>query len=83
MIKAEEAAHLVDNINSEVNKKQMAQMEDLLTQSIKKGVKEFSTEIELTKSVLYELKNLGYKVTRYDNSDPRDGFRDVGYIIKF
>ena len=75
MITAKEAKELVESIENDKNKAQIASIEVLLSGAIKKGERKLTTATTLSESVQSYLKELGYTVTKNKPYyDQRDGY---------
>ena len=71
MITAKEARQKVESLNSELNQKQLKQIENAINKAIDEGRFETYLPISVYKPVGLEIVKLGYVVT--DRSSQRDG----------
>ena len=83
MIDAKEARRLLENEFSLVVKTEMKEIEKGIAKSLSKGEANYFTRIPLHSTTVKKVKELGYKVETYDNSDPRDMSTDRGHIISW
>jgi hypothetical protein len=70
MISADEARKQQYELNTEKEKRQLAEVEELIMKDIKKGYTYLNGS--LCNAVLRQLKDLGYK-TEYSSGDQREG----------